>query len=178
MNVAMATVEIYVKTEAGAQELRTRERRLPPRLRTMLLLVDGSRSTALLQRSAQQLGAPEDFLAQLQAMGLIAVQEVPAKAPAAEGPAAAREPGPAAAPAGPEARLDEAQRFRAAQKYMNDTVVDAMGIRAFFFTLKLEKCFSRADLSDLLPEWVRLIARGNDEGTIRDMQARLKQLLA
>jgi hypothetical protein len=176
MNVAMATVELYAKTAAGAEELRTRERRLPPRLRTMLLLVDGTRSTALLQRSAQQLGAPDDFLAQLQAMGLITVQEVAAKLPPSDDASATREPGPAAA--GPEARLDETQRFRAAQKYMNDTVVDAMGIRAFFFTLKLEKCFTRADLSDLLPEYVRLIARGNDEGTIRDMQAHLKQLLA
>ena len=34
---------------------------------------------------------------------------------------------------------------------MNDNVVDALGIRAVFFTLKREKCFTAADLQPHKP---------------------------
>ena len=49
-------------------------------------------------------------------------------------------------------------QLRAAQKLMNDAAVDAMGFKALFFTLKLERCFTREDLQALLPEFTRLMA--------------------
>ena len=33
---------------------------------------------------------------------------------------------------------------------MYDVAVDALGLRGFFFTMKIEQCFSRADLQGLL----------------------------
>ena len=41
---------------------------------------------------------------------------------------------------------DQVAHFRVAKAFMNETIVDALGIRAFMFTLKLEKCATGADL--------------------------------
>jgi len=42
---------------------------------------------------------------------------------------------------------------------MNDTIVDTLGIRAFVFTLRLERCATRADLKALLPDYVRFVTK-------------------
>lgn len=47
---------ILAKTVAGVEEIATRTRRVPPRLRTMLILVDGRRSVAELIDAAAGLG--------------------------------------------------------------------------------------------------------------------------
>ena len=60
---------------------------------------------------------------------------------------------------------------------MNDAVVDALGFRAFFFTLKLEKCFSRADLAALLPDYDAPVKKGNDPEVARLMSQRARDLL-
>ena len=67
----MADDTVYRKTESGAAEVRERKLRLTPRVRTMLILVDGTVAEASLREHASQLGAPEDFVDQLLAAGLI-----------------------------------------------------------------------------------------------------------
>ena len=39
------------------------------------------------------------------------------------------------------------------------TIVDALGIRAFLFTLRLERCATRADLKTLLPDYARSLMK-------------------
>jgi len=73
--------------------------------------------------------------------------------------------------------VSEGDRFRAAQKFMNDSAVDAMGLRAFFFTLKLERCFNRSDLLDLMPEFSKAIAKAAGEETARMLETRARELL-
>ena len=55
--------------------------------------------------------------------------------------------------------IDEVGRFRIAKAFMNDTIVDALGIRAFLFTLRLERCATRADLKTLLPDYARSLMK-------------------
>lgn len=62
-----------IKTADGLAELATRVRRLGQRHRTMLLLVDGRRSAADVQRLALQAGVPASVYHELMAMGLIAL---------------------------------------------------------------------------------------------------------
>jgi hypothetical protein len=71
--------EIYSKTEAGREEMRTRALHLAGALRTVLLLVDGHRTVAQLKELMTGGKAPPDALEQLLALGLIAFQ---ANAPA------------------------------------------------------------------------------------------------
>src|SRR5690606_434212 len=53
---------IYRKTEAGRDEIRDRTRKLPPQLRTVLLMVDGQRTLAELRQVAAGVKAPDDAL--------------------------------------------------------------------------------------------------------------------
>jgi hypothetical protein len=55
--------------------------------------------------------------------------------------------------------IDEVGRFRIAKAFMNDTIVDALGIRAFMFTLRLERCATRDDLKTLLPDYARSLMK-------------------
>ena len=162
---------LYVKTAAGADEVKARSRALPPRLRTMLIMVDGTRTAAQLLAAATTLGAPADFLSTLLQMGLVEVRtEARTAAPAAAMPAEQ---------ATPEMDLPstDGERFRVAQKFMNDSVVDALGLRAFFFTLKLEKAANCDDLRLLLPEFFKAVAKGAGEDKARRFEARARQTL-
>jgi len=67
----MAATDVYRKTELGVAEVKDRAHKLNPRVRTMLILVDGVQSEAELMEGAAGIGAPRDFLEQLLAAGLI-----------------------------------------------------------------------------------------------------------
>ncbi len=79
--------------------------------------------------------------------------------------------------AAPAAPVSDAERFRSTQKFMNDTVVDAIGLRAFFFTLKLEKCYTCADLQLLLPEFTAKAIKGNGDVAGRMLEGRAREML-
>lgn len=165
-NARVNSSDYIVKTAKGSEELKNRALKLPQRLRTMLIMVDGSLNAGQLAEAGAKLGAPGDFLETLERHGLISAR---AQVRTVDIATAAQEPVASGA---------EADRFRAAQKFMNDTVVDALGFRAFFFTLKLEKCFARAELSALLDDYTKAIAKGSGDDVARVLGARVRALLA
>ena len=71
----------------------------------------------------------------------------------------------------------EADAFREARKFMNETAVDAMGIRALFFTLKLEKCATRPELAALLPDYLKLLGKAHNESVVRLIEAEARARL-
>lgn len=148
---------IYRKTGKGEEEIRTRSAKLPPKLRTMLILVDGVKPYAELLRVAQQLGAGDNFAKTLADVGLIE---------------AAGGAQPAAAP------KDEFERFRAAKRFMNDTAVNALGVRSFFFTLKVEKCGNREDLVNLMEDYEKALGKGFEPGEAAVLAQQMRELLA
>lgn len=173
----MTDTDIFVKTEAGVEEIRARSRKLPQRLRTMLIMIDGSLSKPQLEHAAGQLGAPADFLAELEAQGLVRRLAAAAR-PATPLPATdsgfqstLQTAQDAAEPAAVAPPLGEYERFAAAKRFLNDTAVDALGLRAFFFTLKLEKCNTRSDLAALLPDYVKAITKASGADVARTLKA-------
>jgi len=156
----------YAKTEKGTAEIHSRGQSLRGRLRTMLILVDPSKTGDELRASAAQLGVDSDFLETLVRDGYIV---------AVAGSDAA--PGAPSAPA-PVVTTDELKRFREAKAFINETIVDALGVRAFLFTLKLERCSTRADLARLLPDYAKAIAKFRGEAETRLIVERAKELLA
>lgn len=187
----MKDTDHYAKTGAGLCEVRDRALQLPKRLRTMLIMVDGTRSVLQLRDAARTLGAPEDFLEQLLAQGLVEPGKSRQRGdPAAQSPTASQALGPLPSTAGPGASMAPArdaaleppaatanERFRVALKFMNDSAVDILGFRAFFFTLKLEKCFTAAELLDLMPEFTAAIAKRSGPEVARALETRARQLL-
>jgi hypothetical protein len=164
----MATATIYRKTERGSVEVKERKLKLSPRVRSMLILVDGALPEFMLKEDAQRIGAPPDFLQQLLAAGLIEAVSGAAPIPAARSPAA---PGAGPAP-------DEFMLFREAKNFMNTTIVDALGIKSFFFTMKLERAGTRADLRALVEPYREALAKAEGEEHAEVMVARLKEMLA
>lgn len=161
----MAAGDIYKKTEKGQAEIRHRKLKLSPRLRTMLLLIDGARPEFMLQEEGAKLGAPPDFLQQLATAGLIEK--------AAGAGARGASPTPESAPTG----RDEFTRFREAKHFMNTTVVDALGIKSFFFTMKLERAGVTADLVELLGAYEEAITKSEGEETAQVFMGRLREML-
>jgi hypothetical protein len=163
---------IYAKTAAGAEEVKSRKMKLAPKLRTMLILVDGTKPALILREEAGTLGAPADFLEQLESLGLVKAAASPGASAAS--PAASRGPGVAAPGAAPS---DPVERFRAAQKFMNDTAVNALGIKAFFFTLKLEKCATVEELRGLVEAYRAAITKGSGADEAEVMARRVQEML-
>ncbi len=174
----MSESDIYIKTAGGAEALKQRSAALPGRLRTMLIMVDGVRSGAQLRAAADSLGAPEDFLLTLQQQGWVEALPGPATAPASASAAVPARASQADADSGAAMPASHAERFLAAQRYMNDTAVDGMGFRVFFFSLKLEKCFNADDLRALLPEFVKHMTKARGEVFAQAASDRVRRLLS
>ena len=158
----------YAKTEKGAAEIRSRGQNLRGRLRTMLILVDPSKTGDELRASAAQLGVESDFLETLVRDGyVVAVAGSDAASAAASPPASSAS-----------ASADEFKRFRAAKAFINETIVDALGVRAFLFTLRLERCTTREELARLLPDYAKAIRKFRGESETQLIVERAKELLA
>ena len=160
----MAAGDIYRKTQRGAAEVKDRKLKLNPRVRTMLILVDGTIPEFMLKEDGKRVGAPADFLQQLAELGLIERIEAAGSMAPGRPPAA----GPAA---------DEFTRFREAKNFMNTTIVDALGIKSFFFTLKLEKAGVVDDLRALVAPYREALAKAGGAEHAEVMVARLEEML-
>lgn len=175
----MAAADIYRKTDLGQAEIASRKMKLNPRMRTMLILIDGSQPEFLVKEEAEKVGAPADFLDQLVRLGLVEKAGRVTVTPAAnsdsasvpQAVASARLAG-GAAPVG-----GEFERFRAAKDFMNVTIVDALGIKSFFFTLKLERAGNLADLRHLAEPYHEAIAKADGEAAANVLSKRLQDML-
>jgi hypothetical protein len=158
---------IYRKTAKGVAEIETRAHRLPPRMRSALILVDGKRSDASLATMIQQQAT--ETLHALAGQGFIEVLTVAAGPAALATPAAAAAPAPLAAaalrPAAPPAApaptstaADWQTRRREAVRAVNDQLGPAGESAA----LRLERARNVDELRAALSTAVQTIgvARG------------------
>jgi hypothetical protein len=139
----MRADEVYAKTDAGRDEIETRARKLPPALRSILLVVDGRRNISQLLALIKGLHAPPDALAQLAELGLIAPLARPLSATAPLPPPPS----------------DIADRYRLLSGLMSEAVRQHLGLRGYFMQLKIERCADTDELSRLLPEVTAAIAK-------------------
>ena len=129
---------IYAKTEAGRQEIEDRGRRLPPALRSILLMVDGSRDEDELNQLGQNLRAPDDAVAQLAEMGLV-------EAAGGRAPVAPSVPATATIAHDPD-------RYRDLYDWMSESVRKNLGLKGYFLQLKIERAQSAIELERLWPD--------------------------
>jgi hypothetical protein len=137
----------FARTEKGHGEIVEGRRNLRGKMRTLLFLIDPAKSAEQIEQQASQIGATYEQLAQLITDGYVVELGTSTAAPAND------------ADAGVVSAVDEVGRFRIAKAFMNDTIVDTLGIRAFLFTLRLERCATRADLKALLPDYAQSLTK-------------------
>jgi len=152
----------FERTEKGQVEISQSKKSLPAKLRTVLFLVDPTKDASDIQRQILLMGAPANALTELVSGGYVAlVTEF--NAPLKESARSID---------------DQVAHFRLAKAFMNETIVDALGIRAFMFTLKLEKCATGVDLGTLLPDYTQALLKKVDREAVRAMVERARELIA
>lgn len=174
----MNNSDVVDKTERGASEVKTRALKLPQRLRTMLIMVDGNVTVSQLLAAGEKLAAPPDFLELLLQQGLVVLIPGGAAPLLPSAPLARADttfPQPTATLL--EVDASKTERFMAARKMMNDSAVDGLGLRSFFFTLKLERCYNREDLLGLMGEYIKAIKKGSGEAAAEVLELRVRALL-
>ncbi len=189
--------EIYSKTDAGREEMRTRALQLSGALRNVLLLVDGNRTVAQLKELMAGGKASPDALEQLNSMGLIELAE--------NAPASLAEPTPAPSapesvlPAPPSLQLVPPQRdmplleplapidaqapvpnpnattdrFNRLYTLMNELVSDYLGLRGYFMQLRIEKCANADELLGLQGELGTALAKVHGKEVATELMARI-----
>src|ERR1700745_4166327 len=114
----------FARTEKGHGEIVQGRRNLRGKARTLLFLIDPAKSAEQIEQQAAQIGVASEEPAQRIYDGYVGELGTEAPTPANDAIAGTGE-------------IDEVGRFRIAKAFMNDTIVDALGIRAFVFTLRL-----------------------------------------
>lgn len=152
----------YAKTADGQNEIETRARRISPRLRSALILVDGKRSDEDLAKLIQQ---PEETLQALLDTGLIEVVARSAAKSAAREPAAEPVAEPPAAPA-PNPAEFEARRREAVR-----AINDLLGPQAEALAIKLERASDMNQLREALERAVAYIANARGGGAAAQFAA-------
>jgi DNA-binding FrmR family transcriptional regulator len=168
------------RTAKGQDEIANRRKSLKGKLRTVLFLIDPGKPVEAILEQVALIGAPADALAQLAAEGYIEETSGQGAGSIASG-TAFQDSRPRDANAAPQAPLsieDEVANFRLAKAFMNDTIVDALGIRAFTFTMRLERCVTRDDLAALLPDYTTALLKKLERPAVRALVDRTRELLS
>ena len=143
---------LFRKTAKGQTEIETRAHRLTPRLRGLLIMVDGKRDLAALSALIPQ--QAEVLLQELTAQGFIEVVEgalSPAASPAAAAPVA-KAVAKTAAPSSPTADFEKLRRDAVR------ALTDAVGPAAETVAIRMEKARSLDELQPLLAQAVQVLA--------------------
>jgi hypothetical protein len=158
----MDSTDVYIKTTDGQDEIATRARQLPARLRSLLIMVDGKRSVGEVLAHNPAPAEAQANLAALLDAGLIGLVSKPKPA----GPPATAAPHAAVAPA-PRSLAPNAT-LPGVKKFICTTLQETLGPDADLFTRRVEEAPS---LTALLveAEKIREILRGMGSGKKADL---------
>ena len=167
---------VFDKSEKGREEIATRQYRLPTRLRTLLLLVDGKQTAGDLLGKIACLGLNEDSLAELLDNGFIQ----PASEQETSRESAPDVPEQVAAPADPAraaALPDGKNQFEAIYEFYTATIKSTIGLRGYALQLKVEKAASIDDFRQLRRPYLEAVLKARGDEMARSLRDRLDQLL-
>ena len=166
---------VYDKTDKGREEIATRQHRLPTRLRTLLLLVDGKQSVADLLAKIGSLGLTEESIGELVENGFI--QAASAQAPQPAAPAPVEQAAAAAEPVRQPVVPDGRTQFEAIYQFYTSTIKSTIGLRGYGLQLKVEKAASIDEFRQLRRPYLEAVLKAQGEEMARSLRDRLDQLL-
>jgi hypothetical protein len=196
---------IYDKTDKGREEIATRKYQVPPKLRTLLVMIDGRHTLESLLKNFAVLGLSKDNVDDLERQGLIALisggepakeaEAEPAQVPRPPASARARTQARAAARQGMlaeaqreapprpvaetvrSAPADQAERFGALYDFFNQTIKSTIGLRGFALQLRVEKASSVDDFRALRLAYLQAVLKAKGSDTAAGLRERLDDLL-
>ena len=167
---------IFDKTDKGREEISTRKHHLAPRLRSLLVLVDGKHRTEDLLRKVAGLGLNEQALAELRENAFIeAVDTAPVAAATAP-----TEPVEAAAQPvrGGDSLAEEGEsQFQTLYNFFSETIRSTLGLRGYALQLKVERCSSIDDFRALRQSYLDAVLKAKGNEMMLSLRDRLDQLL-
>ncbi|OFA00482.1 hypothetical protein [Duganella sp. HH101] len=164
---------IYDKTAKGREEIATRRDGLAPRLRSLLVLIDGRRTEEELLRNVAGLGLAIAAVHELLAGEYIVLST--SYASMAEAPAEPPAPEPEPAPELPAAT--QVQQFQSVYQFYNQTIKSTIGLRGFTLQLKVEKASSVDELRQLRAPYLEAVQKAKGSDTAAALALQLDRLL-
>ncbi|HZW14369.1 MAG TPA: hypothetical protein VFF81_14415 [Noviherbaspirillum sp.] len=167
----MATI-IFDKTDKGREEIATRKFQLAPKMRTLLVMIDGKQSSDELLQKIGGLGFTPESINELMANGFIH-QVAAIETPVVSGPVPA--PGPAPAAAAPTQAT--ANQFQALYHFYTETIKSTIGLRGYSLQLKVEKASSIDELRELREPYLEAVLKAKGKEMAQSVRGRLDELL-
>lgn len=163
------THRIYDKTDKGREEIATRKHRLPSRLRTLLVMIDGKQRGDDLLAKVAGIGLTTDSIGELLNNGFIqAIAQLEPLAPKTV---------QTSAPTASEMPLAGSHQFQAIYAFFNETIKSTLGLRGYALQLKVEKASSVDDFRALRDPYLEAVLKSKGKETAHGLQLRLDQLL-
>ncbi|MEN9867416.1 MAG: hypothetical protein RL748_3006 [Pseudomonadota bacterium] len=181
---------IFDKTDKGREEIVTRKYRLASRLRTLLVLIDGKKSTQDLLQKVAGLGLDKQSLAELvdgeyiegvailpetEQEHLIAVAAM--EATLAQDAISYAESAEKTDDAPGKAGLISPESALALQKFFNETIRSVIGLRGFTLQLKAEQAHTLEEFRALREPYLAGVRKSKGEEMMISLGDRLDQLL-
>jgi hypothetical protein len=198
---------VYDKTEKGREEIATRKYHVAPKLRTLLVMIDGRHSLGELLKNVAGMGLTEDNVNELLDQQYITLVSGGEAANEAQGPAEGAMAAPARLPpsAAARARLAARNRAAAAMKseqiegpssvltteaaddsvaqfqhladFYNQTIKSTLGLRGMLLQLKAEKCATIEDFAALRQPYLEAVLKTKGREMTLSLRDRLDQYL-
>ncbi|MEO7430936.1 MAG: hypothetical protein ABIR62_02705 [Dokdonella sp.] len=169
----MRDTDLPTKTTSGRNEVANRQLRLKPQQRVLLIAIRGEQTLGEIRQQFRVLGDVDTVVRDLIAAGLIVAD----RSSLADNQTVAE----SMAESVPDATaVDHGGVYAVigARQFMNETVLAVLGLRAFLFTLKVERCHTQQDALDLLPEYHRVLAKAKGAQFAEAMVRNVEKLLA
>lgn len=161
---------VFDKTDKGREEISTRKYQLAPRMRTLLVLVDGKQPKDELLKKVTGIGLSEESIDELVNGGFI--QEIASSAPVVAPPAqelAKTETG--------SVLLEGQNQYQSIYQFYTETIKSTIGLRGYALQLKVEKASSIEELRELRKPYLEAVLKAKGNEMARSLRDRLDQLL-
>ncbi|RZI42810.1 hypothetical protein EGT07_12545 [Herbaspirillum sp. HC18] len=166
------THQIFDKTEKGREEIATRKYKLSPRLRTLLVMIDGKQSDSELLGKVGGLGLTDESFAELLAGEFIQLSVNALPEPVAPATAPVSEQQPATT-----LLADGVKQFQAIYQFYTETIKGNIGLRGYALQLKVEKAASIDDFRELRQPYLEAVLKAKGNEVAHSLGERLDQLL-
>lgn len=169
---------IFDKTEKGREEISTRKYHLAPRLRTLLVLVDGKQSKDDLLKKVTGIGLNAESIDELLNNGFIQTVDVAVTVTAPIVETATKEALVQATNTSASNILPDGQnQFQAVYQFYTETIKSTIGLRGYALQLKVEKASSIEELRELRKPYLEAVLKAKGNEMARSLRDRLDQLL-
>ena len=156
------------KTDKGREEIATRQHHLAPRMRTLLLLIDGKRTVEELLDKATGIGLGEQHIQELLDAEFIVDKTPPPPPPAVE-------PEP---PTEEEIASKDAQILELLYEFYTEGIKTSIGLRGYALQAKVERAQSLKDFEELRVPFLESVLRMQGEAETRRLRDQLMPLLS